>query len=75
MYVSPVDAWIPDFIARNSINSFFFDRKSGGNVTSNGDALWYTGGNIRTSCNIEIKNFYLGKMVIGFWKIQLLRKE
>ncbi|XP_060607697.1 neuronal acetylcholine receptor subunit beta-2-like [Ruditapes philippinarum] len=62
MYVSPVDAWIPDVIAGNSFDSLYVLTENRADmlpikVESNGDALWYTGGNIRTSCNIDITNY------------------
>ncbi|XP_060607705.1 neuronal acetylcholine receptor subunit alpha-7-like [Ruditapes philippinarum] len=62
MYIPPVDAWIPDLIAINSIDSLYVLTENRADmlqikVESNGDAQWYTGGNIRTSCNIDITKY------------------
>ncbi|XP_060607709.1 neuronal acetylcholine receptor subunit beta-2-like [Ruditapes philippinarum] len=62
MYISPVDAWIPDLIAGNSIDSLYVLTENRADmlqikVESNGDAQWYTGGNIRTSCNVGITKY------------------
>ena len=62
LYVSPEDAWIPDLIASNTIDSLFVLTENRADmlqirVESNGDATWYTGGNIRTSCNIDITKY------------------
>ncbi|XP_045188473.2 neuronal acetylcholine receptor subunit beta-3-like [Mercenaria mercenaria] len=60
--ISPKDSWIPELIVSNSVDSLFVLKDNRDNmvkikVLSNGDATWYTGGNIRTSCHIDITKY------------------
>ncbi|XP_060598020.1 neuronal acetylcholine receptor subunit alpha-7-like [Ruditapes philippinarum] len=59
---SPKFAWIPDLTISNSVDSMFVLTEDSGNINrikvmSNGHAEWDTGGNIRTSCQIDITKY------------------
>ena len=59
---SPENAWIPDLTISNSVDSMFVLTDNSGKmnritVMSNGVAKWYSGGNIRTSCRVDITKY------------------
>jgi hypothetical protein len=59
---SPKIAWIPDIIISNSVDSMFVLTDNNGDmnrikIMSNGDAEWDSGGNIRTTCRIDITKY------------------
>ncbi|XP_045188339.2 acetylcholine receptor subunit epsilon-like [Mercenaria mercenaria] len=60
--ISPKDAWIPELVLSNSVESMFLlteNRENTNNIAvmSNGDATWFTGGHLRTGCHIDITKY------------------
>ncbi|KAL4228815.1 Neuronal acetylcholine receptor subunit alpha-7 [Mactra antiquata] len=56
----PNEAWLPEFIVGNTLrndHTLFVDNGLKLNVTNSGIVTWHTGGNMKTSCPIDISNY------------------